>query len=83
MKTIEMPVGQKGLRAAIRLGEEETVVLTRAGKAVAAVVPMKGMDAETLSLSTNRKFLSILRNSISQLDSGKTISLAEMKRRVR
>ena len=82
MKTMEMPTGQDELRAALRQGETETVVLTRRGKCVAAVVPMKGVDAETLRMSTSRKFLSILRRSFRELDSGKSISLAEMKRRV-
>jgi len=82
MKTMEVPVGQKQLQAAIRQGEEETIVLTRRGKPVAAVVPMKGVDAETLRLSTSRRFMNILRRSFRQLDAGKRISLAEMKKRV-
>jgi len=82
MKTMEVPVGQKQLQAAIRQGEEETIVLTRRGKPVAAVVPMKGVDAETLRLSTSRRFMNILRRSFRQLDAGKGISLAEMKKRV-
>jgi antitoxin (DNA-binding transcriptional repressor) of toxin-antitoxin stability system len=82
MKTMEVPVGQKQLQAAIRRGEEETIVLTRRGKPVAAVVPMKGVDAETLRLSTSRRFMNILRRSFRQLDAGKGISLAEMKKRV-
>ena len=82
MKTIEVPTGEKQLRAAIRQGQEETIVLTRRGRPVAAVVPIKGVDAETLTLSTSRKFLGILRRSFAQLDSGKTVSLAEMRRRV-
>jgi antitoxin (DNA-binding transcriptional repressor) of toxin-antitoxin stability system len=83
MKTMEVPANQRQLQAAIRQGEEETIVLTRRGKPVAAVVPIKGIDAETLSLSTSRKFLGILRRSFAQLDSGRTLSLAEMKRRVK
>ena len=82
MKSMEVPVGQKQLQAAIRQGEEETIVLTRRGKPVAAVVPMKGVDAETLRLSTSRRFMNILRRSFRQLDAGKRISLAEMKKRV-
>ena len=82
MKTMEVPIGQKQLQAAIRQGEEETIVLTRRGKPVAAVVPMKGVDAETLRLSTSRRFMNILRRSFRQLDAGKRISMAEMKKRV-
>ncbi|HXE51880.1 MAG TPA: hypothetical protein VN541_02650 [Tepidisphaeraceae bacterium] len=83
MKTMEVPAGPRQLREAMRMGEEETLVLTRRGRPVAALVPMKGVDAETLSLSTNAKFLRILRKSFAQLDSGKTVSLAEMKRRMK
>jgi antitoxin (DNA-binding transcriptional repressor) of toxin-antitoxin stability system len=82
MKTMEFPAGQKQLRAAVRHGEAETVVLTRHGKPVAAVIPMKGVDAETLRLSTSPKFLNLLRRSFRQLDAGQTLSLAEMKRRM-
>jgi len=82
MKTMEVPSGTKELREAIRQGEQETIVLTRRGKAVAAVVPMKGVDAESLALGTSRKFLGILRRSFKQLDKRETITLAEMRRRV-
>jgi antitoxin (DNA-binding transcriptional repressor) of toxin-antitoxin stability system len=82
MKTMEVPSGQKQLQDTIRRGEEETIVLTRRGKPVAAVVPMKGVDAESVRLSTSKKFLSILRRSFRQLDSDRGISLAAMKKRM-
>lgn len=53
------------------------------GKPAAAVVPTKGVDAETLALGTSRKFLSILRRSFRELDAGQSISLAEMRRRIK
>ena len=82
MKFLEVPSGRKQLQEAIRRGEEEPIILTRRGKPVAAVVPMKGVDAESLKLHSSRKFLTILRRSFRQLDGGKGISLAEMKKRV-
>lgn len=83
MRTMEVSAAQRQLRAALRHGEEETVLLTRRGKPVAAVIPMKGVDAETLALGTSRKFLSILRRSFRELDAGQAISLADMRRRVK
>ena len=50
---------------------------------VAAVVPMKGIDAETLALSTSRKFLAILRRSYRELEAGRAIPLAENRRRLK
>jgi antitoxin (DNA-binding transcriptional repressor) of toxin-antitoxin stability system len=82
MKTFEMPASSAQLEKAMRQAGRETIVLTRRGKAVAAVVPLEGADAETLSLSSSRKFLSILRRSFKQLDAGRSIPLAEMRRRV-
>jgi len=80
---MEVSAGPRHLRAALRQGEEETILLTRRGKPVAAVVPLKGVDAETLALSTSRKFLAILRRSYRELEAGRAISLAEMRRRVK
>src|SRR5439155_22362025 len=82
MKTLEMPASSAQLQRAMGRAGQETIVLTRGGKAVAAVVPLEGADAETLSLSSSRKFLAILRRSFRELDAGHSISLAEMRRRV-
>lgn len=82
MKKLDASAGSRQLRAAIRQAEDEPIVLTRGGKPVAAVVPIKGVDAETLKPSTSPRFLAVLRRSFAQLDSGRTLSLAEMRRRV-
>lgn len=81
MKMLDVTAAERKFRATLRQGEQETVVLTRAGRPVAALVPIKGIDAETFSLSTNRKFLSLLRRSLRQLDAGRSVSFVEMKRR--
>ena len=82
MKTIEMPANHAEFRRAIQHARREAVVLTQRGKPIAAMVPLEDADAETLSLSTNRRFLGILRQSFKQLDAGRSVSFEEMQRRV-
>ncbi len=52
---------------------DETVVLTKGNRAVAAIVPLKNVDRESLTLSAR---------SQAEFTLGRTISLDEMKRRV-
>jgi antitoxin (DNA-binding transcriptional repressor) of toxin-antitoxin stability system len=61
MKTIEIQESDAIFGEYLQAGE--IVVLTRSGQPVAAVVPIEGMDLETLSLSTNPKFLEIIERS--------------------
>ncbi len=42
---------------------EETIVIMAQGKPVAALFSLQGVDAETLSLSTNPKFLALIEKS--------------------
>jgi len=60
----------------------ETWVLTRKGKPVAAVVPIRpGMDADTFALSHNADFIAVVNRSWKgYLESGGT-SLEEVRRK--
>ncbi len=42
---------------------KDPVVVYKAGKPFAAVIPIRNTDEETLALSTNRKFLKIIERS--------------------
>ncbi len=78
MKTIEIQESDLIFDEYLQAGE--IVVLTRSGQPVAAVVPIEGMDLETLSLSTNPKFLEIIeRARRSQKEHGR-ISLESVER---
>ena len=61
---------------------DQTVVLTEGGRAVAAIVPLKNVDRESLALSQHPEFLELIARSRAEFASGRTISLDEMKRRV-
>jgi antitoxin (DNA-binding transcriptional repressor) of toxin-antitoxin stability system len=51
------------------------------GKPFADIVPIRNADEETVSLSTNRKFLSIIERSRSRTTKEGGISSKELRRR--
>jgi antitoxin (DNA-binding transcriptional repressor) of toxin-antitoxin stability system len=61
---------------------DEIVVLKEGRRAVAAIVPLKNVDRESLALSQHPKFLRIIARARAQLAAGRTLSLAAMKREV-
>lgn len=63
-------------------GRRATWVLTRRGKPVAAVVPIRsGVDLETFGLSHNPEFLAIINRSWNSYKATGGISLEEMRRK--
>jgi antitoxin (DNA-binding transcriptional repressor) of toxin-antitoxin stability system len=63
--------------------QEETWVLTRHGKPVAAVVPLRrGMDAETFSLSHDPEFIEVINRSWVNYKTKGGVSSQEMRRRL-
>jgi antitoxin (DNA-binding transcriptional repressor) of toxin-antitoxin stability system len=61
---------------------DETVVLTEGKRAVAAIIPLKNVDRESLALSQHPEFLELIALSRAEFAAGRTLSLGEMKRRV-
>ena len=60
----------------------DILVVTKGERAVAALVPLKNVDRESLILSGHPEFLEIIERSRAEIDAGKTLSLAEIKARV-
>jgi hypothetical protein len=58
------------------------VVVTKGRRAVAALVPLKNVDPETLALSAHPEFLALVRKARSEIAAGRVLSLAEMRARV-
>ena len=62
--------------------EEEPVIVTRKGKPIVALVSIENADLETVSLSTNRKFLKLIERSRVRQRTEGGISSDEMRRRL-
>ncbi len=82
MKTIEISAASKSLAEYAGELNGDIVVLTSGNKPVAALVPLKDLDRESWSLSTNEAFLEMIEQARTEFRDGKTLSFEEMKRAV-
>jgi PHD/YefM family antitoxin component YafN of YafNO toxin-antitoxin module len=80
MKTVDLAKASKSLSAyADNLGDEP-LILTVDDKPVAALVSLKNVDRESLTLSTSPEFLRLMQEAREELERGESISLEEIKR---
>lgn len=79
MKTVNVRELQKKVKECLAASQKDRVVLTRHGKPAAVLVGVEGEDWETVVLETNAKFWDLIQKRRKQ----KTISLAEMKERLK
>ena len=82
MKVLRMTEATGSLAEYARHVDDEPVVVTVSGRPVAALVAVSNVDAETISLSTNPKFLAILERSRARERREGGISSKEMRRRL-
>ena len=83
MKTLKLAEITGSLSDIARKGLRETVLVTKRGKPVLALVPLtKYDDWESVSLITNPKFLAIIERSAAAHKPGTGISTDEMRRRL-
>ena len=82
MKTIKLTNASRSLAEYAKELDDQIVVVTDRNKPVAAVVPLKNVDRESLALSSHPEFLEIVAKSRRQFATGKTLSLEEMRRAV-
>lgn len=79
MKTIELSSARKSLAEyAADLGDE-IVVVTNRRRPVAAIVPLKNVDRESIALSIHPEFLRIVARSRAAIASGRILTLAQMR----
>lgn len=82
MKGLEISTATASLTDyASEVGTEPMVLITN-GKPIAALLSIAGVDVESLSLSSNPEFLSILAESRARLKAEGGISSQEMRRKL-
>ena len=79
MKTIKLSQASRPLSEYAADLRGEIVVLTDRNKPVAAIVPLKSTDQESLALSGHPEFLGLIAQSRAEFRQGRTMSLSEMK----
>ena len=82
MKTIQLSNASRPLADYARELKEEILVVEGARGPLAAVVPLKAVDRESLALSAHPEFLDLIARSRAQFEAGQTLTLDEMKRAV-
>ena len=79
MKTLELKKASKTLADyATHLGSE-SIVITSNKKPLAALVSLKGVERESLSLSLNPAFMKIIRRARAEVRRGEVYSLDQIK----
>jgi prevent-host-death family protein len=79
MKTLAISTASRSLAEYADELEGDVVLLTKRNRPVAAIVPLRNVDRETLALSTHPGFLALIERSRRQVVEGKTLSFAEMR----
>ena len=82
MKTIKLASASRSLAEYAKELDGQIVLVTERNRPVAAVVPLKNVDRESLALSSHPEFLKIITKSRRQFAAGKTLCLEEMKKAV-
>jgi antitoxin (DNA-binding transcriptional repressor) of toxin-antitoxin stability system len=84
MKTLELVKATAPLAAYAQDVDvdKQTMVLTRGGKPVVALVPIENADMETVTLSTHPQFLALIERSRARQNTQGGISSDEMRRRL-
>ncbi|HLQ45760.1 MAG TPA: hypothetical protein VK137_13570 [Planctomycetaceae bacterium] len=79
MKTIELTAAPRDLAEVAEEAGGKLVLLTRHRKPFMAMVPVDGLDEETISLSYNPTFLAVIEKAREEARRGETFSLDEIK----
>jgi antitoxin (DNA-binding transcriptional repressor) of toxin-antitoxin stability system len=80
MKTIEVTQATNSLGQYARELEQEPLVLTEGGHAIAALFPMDDADLESLALSLSPKFQALIQRARAEYQNGASLSADDVRR---
>lgn len=80
MKTVAMEDAHQSLAASARDAQREPVVVTENGTPVAVLMAIENADLETVSLSTNPRFLALIEHSRLQRSELGALSAGDVRR---
>jgi hypothetical protein len=82
MKSVKLPKEIEPLLEAAETAEQDTLVFTENKRPVAALVSLRKVDRESLALSMNREFMTIIDRARKEIQAGKSISLEAIERKL-
>lgn len=82
MKLVELQKASRSLREYAQESKAEPIVVTIDGKPMAVLLAIEDTDLETVSLSTNAKFLALIERSRHRHQEEGGISSDEMRKRL-
>ncbi|MCU0545586.1 MAG: hypothetical protein MUE44_26015 [Oscillatoriaceae cyanobacterium Prado104] len=82
MKIVEIAEATETLAKYASGLAQEPVIITSNGQPIAALVTLENVDIETISLSTNPKFIELIEQSRAKRRSEGGVSSEEMRRRL-
>jgi prevent-host-death family protein len=78
MKTLALSTASRSLAEYANELDDEVVLLTKRNRPIAAIVPLRNVDRESLALSSHPGFLALIERSRREVAVGKTLSFEEM-----
>ena len=82
MTKIQFKKASGSLSEYAQKARKDPIIVIKRGKPFAAVIPIRNADEETIALSTNRKFLKIIKRSRARLKKEGSISASELRQRL-
>lgn len=83
MKTVKLSAACRSLAEYAGELNDDIVVVLEGDEPLAALVPLKNVDRESLALSVHPEFLDLIARARDEFAEGRTLSLAEMREAVR